>query len=170
MNQLGRSLASGAGGNTRWGSLGDLASSGASEDLQHDIPRCTNYSRFLSLGVVTDDGTLCDICWQCSTSVGATGLGGAEATDLACLQEFNQWIRNDLSHSEVARLISDGARIYFGGQRSAIAQQRNRLRIMAKKAEDRCNRWCAAGCPPARECRLVGEPDDDCPLYHPLRD
>eukprot|EP00959_Pyramimonas_sp_CCMP1952_P282903 5913669-Pyramimonas_sp.AAC.1 len=89
MNQIGRSLALGAGGNTRWGILGDLVSSGAPEDLQHDIPRCQNYSRFLSLEVVTDDGTLCDICWQCSTSVGAAGRGGAEATDLAHLQDLN---------------------------------------------------------------------------------
>eukprot|EP00959_Pyramimonas_sp_CCMP1952_P150610 3152071-Pyramimonas_sp.AAC.1 len=40
---------------------------------------------------------------------------------------------------------------------------------MAKKAEERYNKWCAAGSPPASECRLVGEPDDDRPLYRPFR-
>eukprot|EP00959_Pyramimonas_sp_CCMP1952_P380121 7963409-Pyramimonas_sp.AAC.1 len=42
----------------------------------------------------------------------------------------------------MARLISGGARIYFGGQRSAISQQRNRLRIIAKKAEDQTTAHC----------------------------
>eukprot|EP00959_Pyramimonas_sp_CCMP1952_P336347 7043055-Pyramimonas_sp.AAC.1 len=40
---------------------------------------------------------------------------------------------------------------------------------MAKKAEDRHNRWRAAVCPPAVERRPVGEPDDDRPVRHPFR-
>eukprot|EP00959_Pyramimonas_sp_CCMP1952_P297079 6215132-Pyramimonas_sp.AAC.1 len=82
MNQIGRSLASTDGGTTRWGSLRDLATSGAAEAIQHDIARCRNCDRFLSLGIVTGDGTICDICWQRSISVGATGKGGAEESDL----------------------------------------------------------------------------------------
>eukprot|EP00959_Pyramimonas_sp_CCMP1952_P432319 9053236-Pyramimonas_sp.AAC.1 len=116
MNQLGHSLASAAGGNTRWGSLRDLATSGAPEGLQQDIPRCRNCDRLLSLGIVTDDGTLCDICWQCSVSVGAAGKGGAEANDLAHLQQLNNWIRTNLFEDSVRRYMTDGARVYMTGK------------------------------------------------------
>eukprot|EP00959_Pyramimonas_sp_CCMP1952_P128601 2689227-Pyramimonas_sp.AAC.1 len=134
MNLLGHSLVSAAGGNTRWGSLRGLTASGAPEELQQDIPRCRNCDRLLSLGIVTNDGTLCDICWQYSVSVGATGKGGAEESDLAYLQQLNYWIRANLSEDDVGRYMSDGARVYMTGKRSIHGHEKDTLRELAKKA------------------------------------
>eukprot|EP00959_Pyramimonas_sp_CCMP1952_P215654 4511070-Pyramimonas_sp.AAC.1 len=69
-DQIGHSLARGR--DTRWGSREHLAIDGAPQDIQHDIARCRNCGRLLSLGIVTDEGTLSDMCWQCTVAVGAT--------------------------------------------------------------------------------------------------
>eukprot|EP00959_Pyramimonas_sp_CCMP1952_P053817 1125776-Pyramimonas_sp.AAC.1 len=75
MDQIGRVLASG--NDTRWGSREHFAIHGAPDHIQHDIARCRNCDRLLSFGIVTSDCAICDICWQSTVAVGATGKGGA---------------------------------------------------------------------------------------------
>eukprot|EP00959_Pyramimonas_sp_CCMP1952_P205467 4296795-Pyramimonas_sp.AAC.1 len=86
------------------------------------------------MGIVAGDGAMCDICWQCSVSVGAAGQGGAAESDLAYLQQLNYWIKANLSQDDVARYMSDGARVYMMGKRSKAGQEKDTLGRRAKKA------------------------------------
>eukprot|EP00959_Pyramimonas_sp_CCMP1952_P147766 3092439-Pyramimonas_sp.AAC.1 len=54
------------------------------------------------------------------------------------------------------------------GKRSLAGQQKDNLRRYAKKAVERHQKRVDAGSPPAHMCRLMGESEDDRPLYHPL--
>eukprot|EP00959_Pyramimonas_sp_CCMP1952_P011010 230540-Pyramimonas_sp.AAC.1 len=99
MDQIGRVLAGGI--DTRWGSREHLAIHGTPCQIQHDM-RCRNCDRLLSLGIVISDGTICDICWQYTVAVGATGKGGAAESDLAYLQKLTDWIKTTLSQDDIA--------------------------------------------------------------------
>eukprot|EP00959_Pyramimonas_sp_CCMP1952_P243188 5083651-Pyramimonas_sp.AAC.1 len=65
--------------------------------------------------------------------------------------------------------MSDGARVYMMGKRSKVGQEKDTLRKHAKRAEERHQRWLDAGSPPAHMCRMMGEAEDQRPLYHPFR-
>eukprot|EP00959_Pyramimonas_sp_CCMP1952_P020559 433854-Pyramimonas_sp.AAC.1 len=55
------------------------------------------------------------------------------------------------------------------GKRSKAGQEKDTLGKHAKKAEERYKRSLDAGPPPAHMRRMMGEAEDQRPIYHPFR-
>eukprot|EP00959_Pyramimonas_sp_CCMP1952_P033238 697303-Pyramimonas_sp.AAC.1 len=53
------------------------------------------------------------------------------------------------------------------GKRAFPGNEKDSLRRMANSSRKRHRKWVGSGRPPAHECRLMGEAEDDRPRYYP---
>eukprot|EP00959_Pyramimonas_sp_CCMP1952_P362332 7588469-Pyramimonas_sp.AAC.1 len=63
--------------------------------------------------------------------------------------------------------MEDGSQVIMTGARSHPGIEKYSLRRMANASRKRYHKWVESGSPPAHECRVMGEADDDRPLYYP---
>eukprot|EP00959_Pyramimonas_sp_CCMP1952_P329425 6896688-Pyramimonas_sp.AAC.1 len=54
------------------------------------------------------------------------------------------------------------------GARSHAGNEKDQLRRLANASRKRHQKWVESGSPPAHECRLMGESEDDRSLYYPF--